>query len=54
VKRTCSLYECVYSIAKDRDNDLQLEKKRQEENDKLRQHFAKDANTFHALLRGIE
>ncbi len=38
----------------DRDHDLQLEKKRQEENDKLRQHFAEYANAFHTWLRGIE
>jgi hypothetical protein len=31
-----------------------LEKKRQEENDKLRQHFAEYANAFHTWLRGIE
>ena len=47
-------WKSLEKLIRDRDNDLQLEKKRQEENDKLRQHFAEYANAFHTWLRGIE
>ncbi|CAF5073562.1 unnamed protein product, partial [Rotaria magnacalcarata] len=47
-------WKSLEKLIRDRDGDLQLEKKRQEENDKLRQHFAEYANAFHTWLRGIE
>ena len=49
-----SKHNICFFFFQDRDNDLQLEKKRQEENDKLRQHFAEYANAFHTWLRTIE
>jgi len=47
-------WKSLEKLIRDRDNDLQIERKRQEDNDKLRQHFAEHANAFHTLLRGIE
>ncbi|CAF1062161.1 unnamed protein product, partial [Didymodactylos carnosus] len=47
-------WKSLEKLIRDRDQDLLAEKKRQEENDKLRQHFAEYANAFHTWLRGIE
>ena len=40
----------LQKIIAERDDELNKEAKRQEENDKLRKEFAKHANTFHQWL----
>uniref|UniRef100_A0A8C4WXB9 Spectrin alpha, non-erythrocytic 1 n=1 Tax=Eptatretus burgeri TaxID=7764 RepID=A0A8C4WXB9_EPTBU len=40
----------LQKIMKEREQELQKEQRRQEENDKLRQEFAQHANTFHQWL----